>query len=234
MGGIGPDGRSGSSSRDEPRRTLSRAVDADESSLRAGQLSIRVSVLGQASLSCGVGDPWPTPLASAAVAQGFDVVRRTTGGTGLLHLAGDLTWSVVLPRSNPRVGRDFARAYGRLGRGAVTFLAGLGLDGAWIPAPGVSERYCTLSARGQVLAARGRILGGAAQHATAAALLHQGAISVGLDRDAIDRIFGLSPPGLSERLTGLRDLGISASSEDLATRLEAAILADLEASPRRA
>jgi lipoate-protein ligase A len=230
MASIGPLGEPRPAPTDEVSRSLSEAIDADERLLRAGDRGVLVSVLVASSLSFGVSDRWPSPFAPKADAERLEVVRRTTGGTGLLHLAGDLTWSVVLPRSDPRVGRDFARAYGRLGQGAVAFLAGVGLAGAWIPAPGLAEQYCTLSGRGQVLAVRDRIVGGAAQHATANAVLHQGTISVGIDRDAIDRIFALARPGPSERLTGLRELGVSLPSAELAARLRAALDADVGAS----
>ncbi len=144
-----------------------------------------------------------------------------------MHLPGDLVWSVVLPRSDPLVGNDFLRAYGRLGRGAVEFLHNLGLSAAWTPALGLAAQYCTLSERGEVLSARDRIVGGAAQHLTSSALLHQGTISTELDRPLVDRLFDLNAPSPTARLSSLRELGTTAPPEELAERLAAAILAAL-------
>lgn len=141
----------------------------------------------------------------------------------MLHLPGDLVWSVVLPRSDPRVGPDFARAYGRLGRGVVRFLADRALHARWAPAPGLLEEYCVLSSRGEVLTVGSKILGGAAQHATARALLHQGMIARRVDPDLLGRVFGIVTPALRERLAGTEDLGISEHPDVLARALHDAL-----------
>jgi lipoate-protein ligase A len=212
-------------------RTLGEILVADERLLEAARPAARAEVVARRSVSFGVGAP-PTPgLLGRANLLGFDVERRTTGGSGLVHLPGDLTWSVVLPRSDPRVGRGFVRAYGRLGAGAVRFLAGLGLDGHWVDAPGVVPQYCTLSGRGQVLAVGGRIVGGAAQHATRAGVLHQGVLSFTIDRPAIARVFDLADPLPLDRLCGLVELGAAAPPSTLAGELRRSIEGTLVESP---
>jgi lipoate-protein ligase A len=80
-----------------------------------------------------------------------------------------------------------------------------------------------------VLSVGGRIVGGAAQHLTATALLHQGTISTELDRAAIDRLFGFCPPSPSDRLGSLRELGLKDPPDRLALGLAAAIARDLAA-----
>ena len=78
--------------------------------------------------------------------------RRSTGGLGLWHAAGDLVWSLVLPRSDPRVGNDFLKAYRRLGAAAVQLLAGLGVSATWrLPNGPRTASTCLLSGRGEVL-----------------------------------------------------------------------------------
>jgi len=205
----------------------------DERALRAGLPGSRAAVLSDRSLSYGVGVPEAAPFVQRARQAGIATVRRSTGGTGLLHEPGDLAWSIVLPRGDPRVGRQFPRAFGRFGRGAVRFLADLGIEAEWVDAPGLDPGYCTLSARGAVLASRGRILGGAAQHLTGAALLHHGAISLTVDRPTIDRLFDLAPGGPSVRLSGLRSLGIGDEPEQLATTLARRLEEDLFPVPSR-
>lgn len=201
----------------------------DDRLLRGGSAAFRVAVLREPAVSFGVGIRSGSAFLARAEEEGLRTVRRSTGGSGLLHLPGDLLWSVVLPRSDPRVGHDFLSAYARFGRGVVRFLEREGLASTWGPAPGLADDYCTLSGRGQVLSVGGRIVGGAAQHLTARALLHQGTLSVGLDRPAIDRLFGLRPPSPSPRLGSLRELGRNAPPGRLAVDLAAAIARDLGA-----
>lgn len=200
-------------------------LERDERLLDDGEASVRVGLLRGPSLSYGVGVPSSSDFVVRAQAEGLPTVRRRSGGSGLVHEDGDLAWAVVLARSDPRVGRDFVRAYARWGRGVVAFLEGLGLSGTWTASPGACAEYCTLSRRGEVLFANGRILGGAAQHATRSAVLHHGTISVGLDRARIARLFALPEGGALSRLTGLRELGITEPSPALAERLARAVAA---------
>ena len=155
------------------------------------------------AVSFGVGVPPDAPYLFRARDAGIPTVRRTSGGSGVLHLEGDLLWAVVLPRSDPRVGADFTRAYGRLGRGLVTGLAAVGIPAAWAAAPGVADDYCFLSGRGEVLSVGGKVVGGAAQHLTSRALLHHGSVAWEVDRPEIDRLFDLAPGGPSALLGGL-------------------------------
>ncbi len=208
----------------------------DERRLRAGAPAVRAAVLSDRSLSVGVGVRGEPGYVGRARRAGLAIVRRSTGGSGVLHLPGDLVWSIVLPRDDPEVGRDFARAYVRLGRGVGRFLAAQGVDARWVPAPGEVEECCVLSSRGQVLEAGGRILGGAAQHATRAALLHQGMIARRIDPELLDRIFGIPPATARTRLAGTDELGVHATPETLARALRDALAVEFlrPSSPGRA
>lgn len=191
----------------------------EEEWLRRAEASAHVAVVAREGLSYGVGTGATANFLERAREARFPTVRRSTGGSGLLHRPGDLLWSVVLTRSDPLVGRDYARAYGRLGAGVVRFLASLGLAARWAPPPGLRAEYCTLSSRGEALWAGERILGGAAQHATRDTLLHHGTVSLEVDRSAIDRLFGLEVPSPTDRLAGLRDLGVAEAPEALGAAL---------------
>jgi len=199
-------------------------VRTDEAILRRAVPAVRAAVLTDRAVSFGVGVRPNAPFLVRAAKEGVPAVRRTTGGTGLLHAPGDLAWSVVLPRADPRVGDDFVRAYDRLGEGAVRFLAERGVTAKWQKPPGTDPEYCLLSARGSVLVHEGKVVGGAAQHLAGGALLHHGILPVELDRPLLRRLFELSANSVG-RLTSLRELGVVGGSEELAWKL-AARLAD--------
>jgi lipoate-protein ligase A len=191
----------------------------DERLLRAAAPAVRVTVLSDRALSYGVSIRSDAAFLDRARAEGLPVARRTSGGSGVLHEVGDLAWSVVLPRTHAAVGRDYLRAYARLGAGVVRFLRRQGGDGAWVPSPELARDCCVLSGRGEVLSVRGRIVGGAAQHVTASALLHQGMVSTVVDRALVARLFAIGDAAVVERLGGLRDLGIVDPAERLAQQL---------------
>jgi lipoate-protein ligase A len=219
----------------EPRligRSASEQFAREQNALRRGEAFAAVSALeGESLVSVGMGVRDTTPSSVAARGSGLTVVRRSTGGTALLHVAGDLLWSIVLPRDDPRVGRDYVHGYARLGAPVVRWLASLGVASAWEPAPALSTEYCTLGERGQVLMVGHRILGGAAQHATRTALLHHGTVVGTVDRGLTSRIFRATAPDTFDRLAGLRDLGVTASADDLAEGLLGALEAFVAESP---
>ncbi len=220
-----PDGTSAPRASEPPSSHGASAeenVRADDALLRRGQPAARVAVLSDRSLSVGAGVRPDVSYVLRARSEGRAIVRRGSGGTAVVHAPGDLAWSVVLPRSDPRVGRDFVRAYERLGAGVVRFLEEERLPARWTPAPGLSEGLCLLSGRGRVLSVHGRVVGGAAQHLAGPALLHHGILTRSLDRAALARWFDLPGPVL-ERLTSLEELGLVEPSEALAARLERAL-----------
>ena len=194
-------------------------VERDETLLRAGGLGGRVAALRGPLVTLGVSQSLHDPVAVRARLAGIPVVRRHTGGTGLYHVEGDLAWTMVLPRSDPRVGRDYTRAYDRLGEPLVGFLRDFGLRAAWSTAFDLSESFCLFGGRGRVLTVDGRAVGGAAQHASAHALLHHGILNLAVDRARVAALFEVPPRLLIEKLTGLRELGIVLPPENLGHRL---------------
>ena len=204
--------------------SVGEEFELQEALLRRGEATVRVGILRDRGLSFGVGVHPQAAYLLRARALGVRTFPRGTGGTGVLHLQDDLVWAVVLPRSDPRVGRDFSRAYGRLGSAVVTGLSAFGLRGQWVGAPGLVEDYCPLSSRGEVLVAGGKVLGGAAQHVTSSALLHHGSVSWNIDRPEVDRLFDLPPGGPSQRLGGVAELGGVPDPTALAEAVAAALL----------
>jgi lipoate-protein ligase A len=198
-------------------------VRADEALLLGGGPAVRVGVLSDHALSVGVGTGPGARCLVRARTEKLAVVRRSSGGTGVLHAPGDIAWSIVLPRTHPMVGRDFVHAYDRLGRGVTEFLRTQRQAAIWEAAPGLSEDCCLLGKRGRVLTVEGRVLGGAAQHATGRALLHHGILPRRIDRAMVQRVFGLSSPGPVDRLTDLAELGLTEGPAVAARKLADAI-----------
>jgi len=206
------------------RVTAADDVRTDEVILRRGVPAVRVAVLTDRAVSYGVGVRAEAPFLARSAKEGVAAVRRTTGGTGLLHGPGDLAWSIVLPRADPRVGRDFVHAFPRLGEGVVRFLGERGITSQWRDPPGTDPDYCLLSARGFVLKHGEKVLGGAAQHLASGSLLHHGILPLEIDRPLLRRLFALSA-GSAAQLTSLRELGVEGAPDTLAWKL-AAKLAD--------
>ncbi|MGP8071522.1 MAG: biotin/lipoate A/B protein ligase family protein [Thermoplasmata archaeon] len=205
----------------DPGRKFTEFRDLHEGMLRAGAPRVNVGVVRDLAVSYGVAEAEGAPYLVRARADGVTTVRRSSGGSGIVHAPGDLVWAVVLPRSDPRVGRDFVRAYDRFGRGLVSFLADRGLEGRWVHAPGLSTEYCPLSERGFVLEVDGKVLAAAAQHLTGSALLHHGTLARAVDRARIARWFSFATPNAVDRLATLTDLGIGDPPESVARELAA-------------
>lgn len=208
--------------------TTQENLRADAELARSSRPRGRVAVLTDRAVSVGVGVPASAGYLARAERLGLSVARRQSGGTAVVHAPGDLAWSLALPRGDPWVGRDFVRAYGRLGAGATRFLRERGFAAGWVASPGLSPDYCLLAASGEVLSVNGLVVGGAAQRATAGTLVHHGVLPLTVDRPLIGGLFGLPTPGPADRLGSLRELGLADAPEALARSLAAALAAELD------
>lgn len=138
----------------------------------------------------------------------------------MLLAPGDITWAVVLPRGDPRIGRGFNDAYARLGAPLVSWFSGRGVEAEWRASAGRSVECCPLGPRGQVLATSRGILSGAAQHVTHRTLLHHGTLSRTVDRALHRAIFRDDDPSSFDRLIGTEELGIPETPERVRAGLE--------------
>jgi lipoate-protein ligase A len=210
-------------------RTVSGPLDfggasaAHEQLLRAGGPAVHVAVVAARGVSFGVGESPDPSLVDRAKGEGLPVLRRTSGGTGIVHLEGDLVWGIVLPRKHPAVVRGFVREYARLGAGVAELLRRGGRAAAWRPAPGIWDPYCPLGHRGSVLEMDDMIVGAAAQHATSTAVLHHGLLSVRVDRPLVARVFAFPHREWADRLGGTSDAGVRLDPAGLADALVSAI-----------
>ena len=81
------------------------------------------------SLSLGYAQPAGVVDVAACVERGWDVVRRPTGGRAILHI-DELTYSVCVPESEPRVHGGVLASYRRLSDALAAGLERLGLNPA--------------------------------------------------------------------------------------------------------
>lgn len=108
---------------------------------------------------------------------GVDVVRRPTGGQGLLHGA-DLTYSVVMARPAGRAGKVDA-VYCLLAAGLIDGLAQLGVEAAVARRDGPSGPVCFAGQQGADLRVGDRKVCGSAQVRRGGAVLQHGSILLG-------------------------------------------------------
>ena len=181
---------------------LSAHLDREHEALQAGEPAVLAGRMRGPAVSVGVSERIRPELEAECRKLDLPLLRRSTGGTGVLHHRGDLVWSLVLPRTHPAVGPDFVRAYERLGGPVRDALRSSGIEAAWTGPLARSDRFCLLGPRGQVLTVGGRALGGAAQHATGRALLHHGIVVERPARPLLAALFGVPPEVLERSCTG--------------------------------
>jgi lipoate-protein ligase A len=83
--------------------------------------ALRLYAWEPACLSLGVAQPFSDVNAEALASNGWEVVRRQTGGKAILH-TDELTYAVIAPQDEPRVGGDILESYQRLSTALVAAL----------------------------------------------------------------------------------------------------------------
>ena len=80
-----------------------------------------------ACLSLGLAQEWDLADFELCAKQGWDVVRRTTGGRAILHV-DELTYSVCAPKEEPRVQGGILESYEKLSEALLKGLQLMGLQ----------------------------------------------------------------------------------------------------------
>jgi lipoate-protein ligase A len=108
--------------------------------------------------------------------DGREIVRRWTGG-GIVPHGDDLTYSLIVPASDPLFARSSSEIYSEVHEAIRRTLQSNGISASLAdsPAPKVSDDCFANAVRADVLS-DGRKIAGAAHRRSRAGLLHQGSI----------------------------------------------------------
>ncbi|HHW14117.1 MAG TPA: lipoate--protein ligase family protein [Firmicutes bacterium] len=140
---------------------------------------------------------------AGCAAQGFDCVRRPTGGRAVLH-AEEVTYALVVPETHPGFGGSISETYRAIGEGLAAGLRRLGVPAEMAPAErrGGWERSaaCFDSPSFYELVVDGRKLVGSAQVRRFGAILQHGSILLRFDVDQLLRCLAMAPGSGRERL----------------------------------
>ncbi len=89
--------------------------------------TLRLYAWEPACLSLGLAQPFSEVNTNALTANGWDLVRRPTGGRAILH-TDELTYAVIAPENDPRVRGGVLESYLRLSLALLESLKLLGLN----------------------------------------------------------------------------------------------------------
>ncbi len=148
-------------------------------------------------------------------------VRRVTGGGILVH-GGDISYSLIVPRSFVK-NRGVKESYRYLCGFLIRLYKILGIDAAFACDLKVTEKHsdiCLAGTEAYDILTSGRKIGGNAQRHTRQALLQHGTVPLILTRELFEMLF-LENSGLAEAAT-LEDLGIDISYHTLTESLKEA------------
>ncbi len=138
----------------------------------------------QPSVVLGRGQPLAEADREAITARGYALLRRPTGGTAVFHGEG-LTYSVLLPRTDPHAVGDVVTSYRRLSRPLLHALEALGATGIEARAHEENRRrrspVCFEISSAYEITVGGRKVVGNAQLRTRTGLLHHGTLPLSGD-----------------------------------------------------
>jgi lipoate-protein ligase A len=159
----------------------------------------------------------------AVRAYGLEIVKRGTGGGGILHAATEVTYAVVVPVDHPGLPRDLPGSFAFLGRGVLLALRALGLPAEVETVPDLTrDALCYVRQQGTNLVVRGKKISGGAQRRTRAAILQHGTVIVDRDEARLARVFRTDPDTICARVTSLATEGLAATRPAILEALVAA------------
>ncbi|HCU9193013.1 TPA: lipoate--protein ligase family protein [Staphylococcus aureus] len=129
--------------------------------------------------------------------KGFDLVRRQTGGRGVLH-DKELTYSVIVPESHPNMPSTVTEAYRVISQGLLEGFKNLGFDTYFAVPKTPEERQKLKQPRSSVcfdapswyeLVVEGRKIAGSAQTRQKGVILQHGSILQDIDIDELFDMF---------------------------------------------
>lgn len=147
-------------------------------------------------LSLGRSQPESDVDLAACQADGVDVVRRPTGGKAILH-TDELTYSVALLQTDPRVAGGVVEGYRRLSQGLLAGLRGLRVPAVQalephVPAKDEPSAVCFETPSSYEIVFEGRKLVGSAQWRARGGVLQHGTLPLHGDLARILRYLALT------------------------------------------
>jgi len=161
--------------------------------------------------------------------RGIDVIRRPTGGRAILH-CDELTYSIVVPEAHPFINKGgVIDAYLAISRGLVTAFNLLDIVASVVPEnevrPGLSPGSCFDTPSAYEIKIDGKKVVGSAQLRRDGIVLQHGAILFRLPENLYNGVLkpanhkGEGKFKLSDRASGLHDLGYNISYETMTRAL---------------
>jgi lipoate-protein ligase A len=215
---------------DVRRGPMQMALDevAAETAAAGGPRTVRVYRWRPSTLSLGYGQDPDTVDWDACTERGVSVTRRQTGGGGIYHdVDGDISYSIVAPRSE--LPGDLLDAYHLLCEPVLDAFGRLGVDADYAAesVPAVWSPACYLRALHPAhdIVAAGRKLSGNAQYRRRESVVQHGSLTYSVRADPHLDVFsghGVTPEAFRERVVGIDEL-VDASREAAVETLEASL-----------
>jgi lipoate-protein ligase A len=201
---------------------------AAETAADGGPRTVRVYQWRPSTLSLGYGQDPDTVDWDACAGRGVSVTRRQTGGGGIYHdVDGDISYSIVAPRSE--LPGDLLDAYHLLCEPILDAFERLGIEADYASesTPAVWAPACYLRALHPAhdIVADGRKLSGNAQYRRRESVVQHGSLTYSIRAAAHLDVFSghdVSPEEFRERVVGIDELA-DVSREEAVETLEASL-----------
>lgn len=200
---------------DPPMRGVENMA-RDEALLAEAVPTVRLYGWRPACVSLGRAQTEADIDVDAARAWGFDIVRRATGGGGILHNEAEVTYAIILPLDHDGLPRDITGSFAFMSAGVIHALRGLGLAAEIETVlDNTRESLCYVRKQGTNIVVNGRKISGGAQRRTDRAILQHGTVIVNRDEERSARVFRTPTDDIRARVTSLEEESIHVSREKL-------------------
>ena len=184
--------------------------------------TLRLYAWQPACLSLGYAQPYTDIDQNQLTKNGWDVVRRATGGRAILH-TDELTYSVTGPQSEPRLAGGVLESYRRLSAALLVALQKIGLPAEALPHPKVpaangptQEPVCFEVPSNYEITVHGKKLIGSAQARKKEGVLQHGTLPLFGDLTRITQV--LAFPDADSRSKAAARLLARATTVEMAIR----------------
>jgi lipoate-protein ligase A len=192
----------------------------DEVLLTRAEPALRIYGWAPETVSLGNSQTEADLDLDAVRAYELDVVKRRTGGGGILHSASEVTYAVVVPLGYPGLPGDLPRSFGFLSTGVVAAIRDLGLAAELESVPDLTrDALCYVRQQGTNVVVGGKKISGGAQRRTRSAVLQHGTVIVERDERRLAAVFRADVETICARVTSLRDQGLAAMRDEIVSAL---------------